>query len=115
MLCLQGYSRIPVYKQEKENVVYILLAKDLLFLDTEDEKTVEEVCKFYENAPNFVYDDTVLTDMFNEFKTGDKGFEMNEIINFRSVIGRMSPIITTLHIHMIKYKSNLTKFKAKEM
>jgi len=69
----QGYSRIPVYKQEKENVVYILLAKDLLFLDTEDEKTVEEVCKFYENAPNFVYDDTVLTDMFNEFKTGDKG------------------------------------------
>jgi len=48
-------------------------AKDLLFLDTDDEKTVEEVCKFYKNEPNFVYDDTVLTDMFNDFKTGEKG------------------------------------------
>ena len=101
MLCLQGYSRIPVYKQEKENVVYILLAKDLLFLDTEDDKTVEEVCKFYENAPNFVYDDTVLTDMFNEFKTGDKGFEMNEIINFRTVacfMGQQNTTITQIYI-----------------
>ena len=32
-----------------------------------------EVCKFYNNKPNFVFDDNVLTDMFNEFKTGDKG------------------------------------------
>ena len=69
----QGYSRIPVYNQERNTVVYILFAKDLMFLDTEDEKTVEEVCKFYCNQPNFVYNDTNLTDMFNEFKTGDKG------------------------------------------
>ena len=69
----QGYSRIPVFDTDRTNVVYILFAKDLLFLDTDDEMSVEEVCKFYSNKPNFVYDDTVLTDMFNEFKTGDKG------------------------------------------
>ena len=45
----------------------------MLFLDTDGAKTVYEVCKFYDNKPNFVFDDNVLTDMFNEFKTGDKG------------------------------------------
>ena len=47
----------------------------MLFLDTDGAKTktVYEVCKFYNNKPNFVFDDNVLTDMFNEFKTGDKG------------------------------------------
>ena len=37
------------------------------------EVTVEDLCKFYRNEPNFVYNDTNLTDMFNEFKAGDKG------------------------------------------
>jgi len=69
----QGYSRIPVYDGVKTNVVYILFAKDLLFLDTDDEMTVEEVCKFYQNEPNFVLEDVHLNDIFNEFKTGEKG------------------------------------------
>lgn len=51
----------------------MLTPADLLFLDTDGAKTVYEVCKFYNNKPNFVFDDNVLTDMFNEFKTGDKG------------------------------------------
>jgi len=69
----QGYSRIPVYEKERTNIVYILFAKDLLFIDPDDKKPMEEVCKFYKNAVNLVYDDTVLTDMFNEFKSGEKG------------------------------------------
>merc|ERR1719192_382073 len=69
----QGYSRIPVYEGERSNIVHILYAKDLLFIDPDDEKPIEEVCKFYKNEVNFVYSDTVLTDMFDEFKSGDKG------------------------------------------
>lgn len=69
----QGYSRIPVYKKERTNIVHILFAKDLLFIDPDDKKPIEEVCKFYKNEVNLVYDDTVLTDMFNEFKSGEKG------------------------------------------
>ena len=69
----QGYSRIPVYEKERTNVVYILFAKDLLFVDPDDKKPILEVCKFYKNDVNFVYDDTALTDMFNEFKSGEKG------------------------------------------
>merc|ERR1719394_1611004 len=69
----QGYSRIPVYDGERTNIVHILYAKDLLFIDPDDEKPIEEVCKFYKNEVNFVYSDTALTDMFDEFKSGDKG------------------------------------------
>jgi len=68
-----GYSRIPVYERERTNIVHILFAKDLLFIDPDDRKPIQEVCKFYENEVNLVYDDTVLTDMFNEFKSGRKG------------------------------------------
>merc|ERR1712013_730286 len=45
----QGYSRIPVYDGERVNIVHILFAKDLLFIDPDDEKPIEEVCKFYKN------------------------------------------------------------------
>jgi len=69
----QGYSRIPVYEGERNNIVHILYAKDLLFIDPDDEKPIEEVCKFYKNEVNFVYDDVILTDMFDEFKSGEKG------------------------------------------
>merc|ERR1719450_1348556 len=69
----QGYSRIPVYDGECVNIVHILFAKDLLFIDPDDEKPIEEVCKFYKNEVNFVYQDTILTDMFDEFKSGEKG------------------------------------------
>merc|ERR1711874_812945 len=39
----------------------------------DDCKPLEEVCKFYRNDVNFVYQDTILTDMFDEFKSGEKG------------------------------------------
>lgn len=32
-----GFSRIPVYEENKDNVVGLLLAKDLIFVDPEDE------------------------------------------------------------------------------
>ena len=69
----QGYSRIPVYSGSRTNIIHILFAKDLLFIDADDEKPLEEVCKFYKNDVNFVYQETSLTDMFDEFKSGEKG------------------------------------------
>ena len=69
----QGYSRIPVFQDERTNIIHILFAKDLLFIDPDDEKPIEEVCKFYKNEVNFVYGDTSLTEMLDEFKSGEKG------------------------------------------
>ena len=47
----KGYSRIPVYDKDESRIVYILLAKDLLFVDPDDKKPLEEVCKFYKTPP----------------------------------------------------------------
>ena len=39
----QGYSRIPVYEGERSNIVHILYAKDLLFIDPDDEKVLVDL------------------------------------------------------------------------
>ena len=69
----KGYSRIPVYNGERHNIVHILKAKDLLFVDPDDEKPLEDICKFYDK-PFIVTEGTKPMDkMLEEFRTGEKG------------------------------------------
>ena len=69
----KGYSRIPVYKEDRSNIVHILMAKDLLFVDPDDEKPLEEICKFYDK-PFIITENTKSLDkMLEEFRTGEKG------------------------------------------
>jgi len=69
----QGYSRIPVFNGEFNNIVHIMFAKDLMFVDPDDRMPLSTVCEFYQNDVNFVFHDTSLAVMFNEFKSGEKG------------------------------------------
>eukprot|EP00094_Tigriopus_californicus_P003006 TCALIF_02895-PA protein Name:"Similar to CNNM2 Metal transporter CNNM2 (Homo sapiens)" AED:0.03 eAED:0.03 QI:0/0/0/0.5/1/1/2/0/940 len=69
-----GYSRIPVYEGgDSKNIVHILFAKDLMFVDPDDKMPLTMLCEFYNNEVNFVFHDTPLNVMFNDFKSGDKG------------------------------------------
>ena len=90
----QGYSRIPVFQDERTNIIHILFAKDLLFIDPDDEKPIEEVCKFYKNEVNFVYGDTSLTEMLDEFKSGEKG---------HMAVVQETLLKVGCHIHYIKH------------
>ena len=45
----QGYSRIPVYDGERSNILHILFAKDLMFIDPDDNMPLAMVCEFYNN------------------------------------------------------------------
>jgi len=69
----KGYSRIPVYEEEESNVVHVLLAKDLLFVDPDDEKPLAEICQFYKTPFSFVDRNMALNKMLDMFKTGEKG------------------------------------------
>ena len=69
----KGYSRIPVYDDDESNVVHILLAKDLLFIDPDDKKPLAEVCGFYKTPFIMAEKDRPLNKMLDEFKTGEKG------------------------------------------
>ena len=68
-----GYSRIPVYEDERSNIQYILMAKDLLFVDPDDEKPLEEICKFYDKPFIKTKSQKTLDKMLEEFRTGERG------------------------------------------
>jgi len=69
----RGYSRIPVFDDDESNVIHILLAKDLLFIDPDDKKPLAEICQFYKTPFTLVDKNTPLNKMLDEFKTGEKG------------------------------------------
>ena len=47
--------------------------KRQMFIDPDDNMPLATVCEFYKNDVNFVFHDTPLNVMLNEFKSGDKG------------------------------------------
>ncbi len=66
-----GYTRIPVYENELSNIVDILYVKDLAFVDPDDCSTLKTITKFYNHPVHFVFHDTKLDSMLEEFKKGE--------------------------------------------
>lgn len=66
----QGYTRVPVYDRERDNIVAILNIKDLALLDPDDCTPLKAVCKFYNHPVLFVFDDHKLDNMLHDFKQG---------------------------------------------
>ena len=65
-----GYSRIPVYEGDRNNVVGILFTKDLAFTDPDNNMPIKALIEFYKHPLYFVYEDVTLDVMLNEFKQG---------------------------------------------
>ncbi len=66
-----GYTRIPVYENDLSNIVDILYVKDLAFVDPDDCTTLKTITKFYNHPVHFVFHDTKLDSMLEEFKKGE--------------------------------------------
>ncbi|CAD5230601.1 unnamed protein product [Bursaphelenchus okinawaensis] len=66
-----GYTRIPVYCSDRNNVVALLFVKDLALLNPDDNFTIKTVCSYHEHALRFVMEETPLRVMLEEFKKGD--------------------------------------------
>ncbi|KAJ3666591.1 hypothetical protein Zmor_002028 [Zophobas morio] len=68
-----GYSRVPVFEGNRQNIVTMLYIKDLAFVDPDDNTPLKTLCQFYQNPCNFVFEDVTLDVMFKIFKEGNKG------------------------------------------
>lgn len=66
-----GYTRVPVYSGDRNNVVALLFVKDLALLDPDDNFTIKTVCSYHDHQLRFVQEETPLRVMLEEFKRGD--------------------------------------------
>lgn len=60
----RGFSRTPVYKENKDNIVGVLYAKDLLSFDLSEEKTIKKFLK----PPYFIPRTKMAFDLLKEFQ-----------------------------------------------
>lgn len=66
----KGYSRIPIYEEERKNVVALFHAKDLAFVDPNDNMPIRTLIEFYRHPTLYTFDDTPLDDVLKMFKEG---------------------------------------------
>lgn len=66
-----GYTRVPVFEKERLNIVALLNVKDLAFVDPDDKIPLRTVCKFYNHPITFVFEDTRLNQLLEEFRKGE--------------------------------------------
>uniref|UniRef100_A0A1A7XTR1 Metal transporter n=1 Tax=Iconisemion striatum TaxID=60296 RepID=A0A1A7XTR1_9TELE len=76
-----GYTRIPVYDDERSNIVDILYVKDLAFVDPDDCTNLKTITKFYNHPVHFVFHDTKLDAMLEEFKKGKSHLAIVQKVN----------------------------------
>lgn len=76
-----GHSRIPVYNEDRFNIVGLLFVKDLAFVDPDDCTPLKTVVKFYNHSVHRVFFDTHLDAMLEEFKTGKSHLAIVQRVN----------------------------------
>ncbi|XP_038677277.1 metal transporter CNNM2-like isoform X2 [Scyliorhinus canicula] len=76
-----GYTRIPVSEGERSNIVDLLFVKDLAFVDPDDCTPLKTITKFYNHPLHFVFNDTKLDAMLEEFKKGKSHLAIVQRVN----------------------------------
>ncbi|KAG7322487.1 hypothetical protein KOW79_013833 [Hemibagrus wyckioides] len=76
-----GYTRVPVYEEERSNIVEILYVKDLALVDPADCTPMTTITKFYNHPLHFVFNDTKLDAMLEEFKKGNSHLAIVQRVN----------------------------------
>ncbi|XP_056669050.1 metal transporter CNNM4 isoform X2 [Monodelphis domestica] len=76
-----GYTRIPVFEDEHSNIVDILYVKDLAFVDPDDCTPLKTITRFYNHPVHFVFYDTKLDSMLEEFKKGKSHLAIVQKVN----------------------------------
>lgn len=106
-----GYTRVPVYEGEKSNIIALLNIKDLAFVDPDDKIPLKTVCNFYKHPLNYVFEDTKLDVMLEEFKKGQLiCFQLSNLV-IKHLLTATPPNLrlphhTPIHISRLGYTVN---------
>ncbi|XP_075790575.1 LOW QUALITY PROTEIN: metal transporter CNNM1 [Pelodiscus sinensis] len=77
-----GYTRIPVYEGERrDNIVDLLFVKDLAFVDPDDCTPLQTVTRFYRRPLHWVFNDSRLDTLLEEFKKGKSHLAIVQRVN----------------------------------
>ncbi|CAL1578002.1 unnamed protein product [Knipowitschia caucasica] len=76
-----GFTRIPVYENERSNIVDILFVKDLAFVDPDDCTPLKTITQFYKHPMHYVFNDTKLDVMLEQFKRGKSHLAVVQRVN----------------------------------
>ncbi|KAM4607743.1 metal transporter CNNM1 [Polymixia lowei] len=76
-----GFTRIPVFENERSNIVDILFVKDLAFVDPDDCTPLKTITQFYKHPMHCVFHDTKLDVMLEEFKRGKSHLAVVQRVN----------------------------------
>ncbi|XP_051883768.1 metal transporter CNNM2-like isoform X3 [Pristis pectinata] len=76
-----GYTRIPVYENERSNIVDILFVKDLAFVDPDDGMPLAIMTKFYNHPLHCVFNDAKLDEVLEDFKKGKSHLAIVQKVN----------------------------------
>lgn len=71
LIMKNGYSRIPIYEKKTKNIVALLNVKDLAFVDPDDRLPLTTLLKFYSHPLIFVFSNTSLDVMLQDFRKGN--------------------------------------------
>uniref|UniRef100_A0A5K3FJA1 CBS domain-containing protein n=1 Tax=Mesocestoides corti TaxID=53468 RepID=A0A5K3FJA1_MESCO len=63
-----GYTRIPIYKEDRRRITSVLNVKDLAFVDPKDKIPVSTICNFYNRPFIYVTPNTTLRALFEKFR-----------------------------------------------
>ncbi|KAM9134493.1 metal transporter CNNM1 isoform 2-T2 [Pangshura tecta] len=77
-----GYTRIPVYEGDRrDNIVDLLFVKDLAFVDPDDCTPLQTVTRFYRRPLHWVFSDSRLDTLLEEFKKGKSHLAIVQRVN----------------------------------
>lgn len=108
----RGYSRIPVYDGDRKNIVALLHAKDLAFVDPDDNKPLKTHVEFYRHQLVHTYEDESLFNLLNDMRLGKlflffPSLLFGSILIFCHLIKKMifSSLLISFSLFVLLYKS----------
>ena len=91
-----GFSRIPIYEGEKNNIVGLLHVRDLAFVDPDDQTSVQSHMDFYKHELLFFWQETSLDELLKGFSGGKSHLGIIQKVNnetegdpFYDVVGKL--------------------------